>query len=58
MAFIGRIRDSRNELALRVKLADIAYNADEDRLALLDPTEAQRLRSKYSNARPLLLDKA
>lgn len=54
-AFIGRIRDSRNELAVRVKLADIADNADERRLSLLDPAEAQRLRSKYSDAGPLLL---
>jgi hypothetical protein len=55
--FIQRIRDSRNELALRVKLADIADNEDEKRLALLDPAVAQRLRSKYSDTRPLLLDK-
>jgi hypothetical protein len=56
-AFIQRIRDSRNELALRVKISDIADNTDEKRLALLDPAEAQRLRSKYSDTRPLLLDK-
>lgn len=39
-----------NPLALRVKLADIADNADEARLAQLDPTTAQRLREKYSQA--------
>jgi hypothetical protein len=52
--YIERIRDSGNELAIRVKLADIADNADEDRLALLEKPEAGRLRAKYSQARQLL----
>lgn len=39
-----------NTLALRVKLADIADNMDEERLALLDPQTANRLRRKYKNA--------
>jgi (p)ppGpp synthase/HD superfamily hydrolase len=39
-----------NPLALRVKLADIADNADEARLALLDETTAARLRRKYAKA--------
>lgn len=39
-----------NPLALRVKLADIADNADEERLALLDPETANRLRKKYKAA--------
>lgn len=39
-----------NPLALRVKLADIADNASEERLALLDSTTAQRLREKYEIA--------
>lgn len=37
-------------LALRVKLADIADNADESRLALLDAKTAERLRRKYAKA--------
>lgn len=37
-------------LALRVKLADIADNADESRLALLDEKTANRLRRKYQKA--------
>lgn len=37
-------------LALRVKLADIADNADEARLALLDTETASRLRHKYAAA--------
>lgn len=41
-------------LALRVKLADIADNADEARLALLDDKTAARLRRKYANARKAL----
>jgi len=39
-----------NPLALRVKLADIADNADEARLALLDEKTAARLRRKYAKA--------
>lgn len=37
-------------LALKVKLADIADNADEARLAALDAATAERLRSKYRHA--------
>jgi len=37
-------------LALRVKLADIADNASEGRLALLDEKTASRLRRKYAKA--------
>ncbi len=37
-------------LALRVKLADIADNMDEARLALLDDKTANRLRRKYAKA--------
>lgn len=43
-----------NPLALRVKLADIADNSDEARLALLDDKTARRLRRKYQNARKAL----
>jgi hypothetical protein len=50
--YYGRI--AANPLALRVKLADIADNADESRLALLDEKTADRLRRKYANARKLL----
>lgn len=39
---------SENPIALRVKLADIADNVDETRLALLDPETATRLRQKYA----------
>lgn len=43
-----------NPIALRVKLADIADNADEARLALLDEATANRLRRKYAKAREAL----
>lgn len=46
--YYARIR--RNPVALRVKLADIADNADEARLALLDEATAARLRRKYAKA--------
>lgn len=42
--------------ALRVKLADIADNADEARLAMLDPKTAERLRRKYAKALAALSD--
>jgi (p)ppGpp synthase/HD superfamily hydrolase len=45
-----------NPIALRVKLADIADNADESRLALLDPKTADRLRKKYAKARRALTE--
>lgn len=41
-------------LARLVKLADIADNASEDRLALLDERTADRLRKKYARAREAL----
>lgn len=44
----------KNSLALKVKLADIADNSDETRLALLDPATADRLRIKYAKARAAL----
>lgn len=43
-----------SSLALRVKLADIADNADEARLVLLDAETAARLRNKYVEAREAL----
>lgn len=43
-----------NPIALRVKLADIADNSDESRLALLDDKTAARLRRKYAKARQML----
>ena len=47
-------RIAANPLALKVKLADIADNADETRLAALDATTAARLRAKYRHALALL----
>jgi len=43
-------RISADPLALKVKLADIADNADEARLASLDAAAAERLRDKYRRA--------
>ncbi len=39
-----------NKTARRVKLADIAENSSEERLALLDEKTAARLRRKYAKA--------
>lgn len=41
---------SKNRIARRVKLADIADNSSEERLALLDEKTAARLRRKYAKA--------
>ena len=43
-------RIAADPVALKVKLADIADNADEARLAALDTATAERLRSKYRHA--------
>ncbi|MBN5049433.1 phosphohydrolase [Stenotrophomonas maltophilia] len=43
-------RIAADPLALKVKLADIADNADETRLASLDAATAERLRDKYRQA--------
>jgi len=50
--FLARV--AGNPMALKVKLADIADNSDEARLALLAPATAERLRDKYSRARRIL----
>lgn len=47
-----RVKD--NPLAHAVKLADIADNSDERRLAKLDPETADRLRRKYAHALEML----
>lgn len=44
------MRIAADPLALKVKLADIADNADETRLASLDAATAERLRDKYRQA--------
>jgi hypothetical protein len=47
-------RAATHPVARVVKLADVADNADEGRLALLAPAEAARLRTKYQRARSIL----
>ena len=47
-SYYGRIK--RNPISIRVKLADIADNANEERLAMLDNKTAARLRRKYAKA--------
>ena len=47
-AYWARVK--ANPLALQVKLADIAHNLSEDRLAVLPPDEAEYLRTKYAKA--------
>ena len=46
--YYERVR--QNELARRVKLADISDNLDPERVALLEPGEADRLHAKYAKA--------
>jgi (p)ppGpp synthase/HD superfamily hydrolase len=47
-SFLARV--GQNELARRVKIADLIDNSDERRLELLSADEADRLRAKYANA--------
>lgn len=49
---VGRAAD--HPLGRLVKLADNADNAAEERLAVLDPMVAERLRRKYEQARAVL----
>lgn len=51
--YYGAIR--KNRLALKVKVADIADNLDEERLSHLEPEVADRLRKKYAKALEFLL---
>lgn len=51
--YYARIRE--HPVALAVKLADIADNADPDRQALLDPEVRERLARKYAKATDALL---
>jgi (p)ppGpp synthase/HD superfamily hydrolase len=53
--YYSRIREHR--IALRVKLADIADNANEERLAMLDDKTAARLRRKYAKALKALTER-
>ncbi|MFE7871645.1 HD domain-containing protein [Micromonospora humida] len=48
-------RAATHPLGRLVKLADNASNSDPERLALLDPATADRLRRRYEKARPVLL---
>lgn len=50
--YLSRVKT--NEIALAVKLADIADNCDEARLVQLDELTAARLRKKYAHALDLL----
>ena len=47
-------RVAANSLALLVKQADLADNSSPDRLAKLDPSLQDRLRTKYAHAREVL----
>lgn len=44
-----------NEKAVLVKLCDLDDNSDPERLAMLDAATADRLRTKYDQARALLV---
>jgi (p)ppGpp synthase/HD superfamily hydrolase len=51
-AYYERVKT--NPIALKVKLADIADNADPDRLAVLPVETAERLAAKYAAAEAVL----
>jgi (p)ppGpp synthase/HD superfamily hydrolase len=50
---LARVR-AHGELAVRVKLADVADNADPTRLARLEPATRARLEAKYARTRAAL----
>lgn len=54
--FIDRIINSENNLAISVKIKDMEDNMDENRLCLLEEKEALRLRKKYSEHYPKLIN--
>jgi len=49
-------RVAANDVARVVKLADLWDNTHPDRVSLLDPADAERLRRKYERAAKLLTD--
>lgn len=51
---IGRVAREQTGIALRVKLADIAHNAEPERLAQLDPFTRARLKKEYERSAELL----
>jgi (p)ppGpp synthase/HD superfamily hydrolase len=53
-AYLGRVVATPG--ATLVKHADLADNSDPDRLAVLDPAVAERLRAKYAGYRAVLGD--
>ena len=55
-AYLKRVKS--NDMALRVKLADIADNSDPERLAKLDEKTRVRLKMKYETALETLLSEA
>jgi (p)ppGpp synthase/HD superfamily hydrolase len=52
--YYQRVR--QHPVALAVKLADVAHNAGEQRLAALSQEDSKRLRNKYAEARMILLE--
>lgn len=52
--YIRRIRDSKNEIALQVKLADLKDNGDPARMHALDPETRKRLLQRHYEARRIL----
>jgi len=52
--YLARVRD--NDLAYTVKLADVADNSSERRLAQLDDATQVRLRAKYVRTKALLAE--
>ena len=58
--YVRRIKDSGNEIALQVKLADLADNTDPKRMLVVkkqDPEAAKRRVKKYTNALEILTGK-
>ena len=53
--YIKKIVDSRNTIAIKVKLADLEHNTSYKRLSHLDKPTVDRLVRKYSKAKSVLI---
>lgn len=52
--YVRRIRDSKNEVAIQVKLADLKDNTDPVRLRSLDAKTRRRMNKRHSEALRIL----
>ncbi|MFI5363490.1 MAG: HD domain-containing protein [Elusimicrobiota bacterium] len=57
LEYVRRIRDSGDDVAIQVKMADLMDNMDPDRVARLKPDERERLQERHLAAFKLLRER-